>query len=109
MRYKLYLDDIRVPVHVGSGFKDTPGWLMARTYDEAVNLVQLHGCPIYISFDHDLGDENAKTGYDFAKWLVDQDLDNNIIPTEFEFNVHSANPVGAANITNLLDAYLKTR
>jgi len=105
----LYLDDIRVPVHVGSGFKDTPGWLMARTYDEAVNLVQLHGCPIYISFDHDLGDENAKTGYDFAKWLVDQDLDNNIIPTEFEFNVHSANPVGAANITNLLDAYLKTR
>ncbi len=109
MRYKLYLDDIRVPAHVGSGLKNTPGWLMARTYDEAVNTVKQHGCPVYISFDHDLGDENAKTGYDFAKWLVEQDLTYNIIPAEFEFNVHSANPVGAANITNLLDAYLKTR
>ena len=109
MRYKLYLDDIRVPVHVGSGLKNTPGWLLARTYDEAVSMVKHHGCPVYISFDHDLGDENAKTGYDFAKWLVDQDLTYNIIPSDFEFNVHSANPVGAANITNLLDAYLKTR
>ena len=109
MRYKLYLDDIRVPAHVGSGFKNTTGWLLARTYDEAVSIVMDKGCPVYISFDHDLGDENAKTGYDFAKWLVEQDLDHGILPDNFDFNVHSANPVGAANITGLLDSYLKTR
>jgi hypothetical protein len=109
VRYKLYLDDIRVPAHVGSGLKNTPGWLLARTYDEAVNIVIDKGCPVYISFDHHLGDATAKTGYDFAKWLVDQDLAYNIIPVDFEFNVHSSDPVGTANIINLLDAYLKTR
>ena len=45
----------------------------------------------------------------FAKWIVDQDLTYNIIPADFEFNVHSANPVGTANIINLLDSYLNTR
>ena len=109
MRYKMYLDDVRAPAHFGSGLKNTPGWLMARSYDEAIDMVERFGAPVYISFDHDLGDANVKTGYDFAKWLIEQDLDNNILPADFDFNVHSANPVGAANITNLLEPYLKTR
>jgi hypothetical protein len=103
MLYKLYLDDIRCPGHVGSG------WLIARSYEEAIEIVKQNECPFYVSFDHDLGDANAKTGYDFAKWLVEQDLDHGILPDNFDFNVHSANPVGAANITGLLDSYLKTR
>jgi hypothetical protein len=77
-----------------------------RSYDEAVAWVEKNGMPDYISFDHDLG-EDSHTGYDFAKWLIDQDEQRtHRFPTGFMFNVHSANPVGAANIRNLFSGYI---
>lgn len=103
---KLYLDDVR----------DLPdeSFDLARSYDEAVNYVKQHGIPTFISFDHDLGvDENEKllpTGFDFAKWLVEMDMDNIYkFPENFSFHVHSANPVGKANIEGYLNNYLKSR
>lgn len=99
----LFLDDERSP--------KTPGaWQIARSFDEAVSLLSYYGCFSYISFDHDLGD-GVPTGHDLAKWLVDKDLDagGKFIPTDFGFNVHSANPVGRANIEALLSSYLKHR
>jgi hypothetical protein len=97
----LYLDDIRVP-------KDGKPWTIARTVEEAKSLVRSQGCPSFISFDHDI-DETA-SGYDFAKWLVDQDLDGVInIPLDFDFFVHSANPVGAKNIEGILRKYLEVK
>ena len=103
---KLYLDDVR----------DLPdeSFDLARSYDEAVNYVKQHGIPTFISFDHDLGvDENEKllpTGFDFAKWLVEMDMDNIYkFPENFSFNVHSANPVGKANIEGYLNNYLNFR
>jgi hypothetical protein len=102
MTYKLYLDDIRTPT--------TPGpWIVARSFIEATEYVLKHGYPLYVSFDHDLGDKTAYTGYDFAKWLVNYDMDYHGMPADFEFNVHSANPVGAANITGLLTKYIAMR
>ena len=99
MTYKLYLDDIRIPT--------TPGpWVVVRSFPEATQYVLKHGFPIYVSFDHDLGDETVYTGYDFAKWLINLDMDNGSMPDSFAFNVHSANPVGAANINGLLGAYM---
>lgn len=94
--YRLFLDDIR----------DAPGgdWVIARNAEEAKSIVQQKGFPSFISFDHDLGLEES--GYDFAKWLVDYDMDNNVVPEDFSFNVHSANPVGATNIKSLLDNYI---
>lgn len=98
---KVYLDDLRNPKH--------QGWTVVRSYDEAVALCEKHGCPATWSFDHDLGN-NAPTGYDFVKWLIDTDLDNpGFIPDTFSFNVHSANPVGAVNISNALSRYLSWR
>ena len=97
MTYKLFLDDERFPVD--------DSWVIVRSYDEAVSYVKEHGMPSFISWDHDLGDKSL-TGHDFAKWLVDYDLDNDLITKDFSFYVHSANPVGAANIKNLLDSYL---
>jgi hypothetical protein len=50
-----------------------------------------------------------------VKFLIEEDLDmneaynTNFIPSNFEFNVHSANPVGAANIEGYLNSYLNTR
>jgi hypothetical protein len=98
MTYKLYLDDLRTP--------QSAGWVVVRSYDEAVTYVQTHGFPQAVSFDHDLGDA-VPTGMDFARWLVEQDLDSNSMPDSFEFNVHSANPVGRDNINGLLTNYIK--
>ena len=101
MTYKLYLDDIRNPK--GEGF------VVVRSFNEAVNYVNQHGYPNYVSFDHDLGESDAKTGYDFAKWLVSVDLVNNSMPDDFDFNVHSANPVGAQNIIEYFKSYLSLK
>ncbi|MEA3290298.1 MAG: cyclic-phosphate processing receiver domain-containing protein [Campylobacterota bacterium] len=100
---RLYLDDIREP-------KDD-SFIIVRNYDEAIEFIKQNGIPPYISFDHDLGcDKNGdvlKSGYDFAKWLVDMDIDGiHSFPDDFKFNVHSANPIGRNNIEAILHNYL---
>jgi hypothetical protein len=101
MTHKLYLDDIRNPKN--SDFS------IVRSFEDAVNHVIQHGFPNYVSFDHDLGEGDSRTGYDFAKWLVEYDLNHNAMPKDFDYNVHSANPVGAENIRHLLDCYLRNK
>ena len=98
----LYIDDERVP-------KTNRNWEVVRNAAEARKYMNENGCPSYISFDHDLGD--FETGYDIAKWIVEKDMerDGKFIPENFEFNVHSANPVGAANIEKYLINYLTFR
>jgi hypothetical protein len=96
--YKLYLDDIRTPR--GSD------WVIVRSFEEFTRTILEKGPPEMISFDHDLGwdpteDKELPNGYDCAKWIVE----NNILIKDFF--VHSANPVGAENITRLLDNYKK--
>lgn len=89
---KLYLDDIRaVPT----------GYFLVTSYDEFVSFLKEHGLPIFISFDHDLGEE--KTGYDCAKFLVEYCLDH--VETLPDYKVHSQNPVGKENIEKLLENF----
>lgn len=96
----LYLDDLRNP-------PVDQFWIIVRSFDKAVSHVLQHGVPNFISFDHDLGN-NVPSGFDFAKWLVNNHLDGNIhIPNDFAFNVHSANPPGKANIEGLLTPFIK--
>jgi len=115
---KLYLDDIRVPT---TTYKDTLNcqWLIAKSYEEFVQIIEKHGVPEFISFDHDLSFEHypvngvvdrrdipyeeytEKTGLHCAKWLVERCMDKNLkVP---EFRVHSMNPVGRVNIQSYLD------
>lgn len=126
---KLFLDDERKPsdvtwIDIGSG-----PWEIVRSYDEAVAWVQQNGFPDVISFDHDLGYEKfdtnengiivvtdsrpAPSGFDFAKWLIEYDMDLSPgfdgFPEDFKFTVHSMNPVGAKNIRGLLDSYFAQR
>ena len=92
---KLYLDDIRtVPT----------GYFLVTSYDEFVSFLKEHGLPIFISFDHDLGE--GKTGYDCAKYLVEYCLDH--FKTLPDYKVHSQNPVGKENIEKLLENFKKT-
>ena len=133
MNYKLFLDDIRYPHMIYSDkhstlkkivryvkswcsksgitrslnnkSKENDEWMIARTFEEAVTICEANGCPDFISFDHDLG--IGPSGYDFANWIVEQDLDNpGFISKDFKFNVHSSNPPGAENILKYLERYL---
>jgi hypothetical protein len=97
----MFLDDIREP----KGKFD----VVLRSSDEAIEYMVRNGCPNFISFDHDLGGND--TAMNVVKFMVDMDMDSdaNFMPCTFNFNVHSANPVGAANIKGYLDSYLKHR
>lgn len=123
---KLFLDDIRspkdaiglVPSHMNQ-FYWANDWDVVRSHNEFVDWIVTNGVPDFVSFDHDLADEHydefmnlrdrsfegyvpmEKTGYESAKWLVDHCLDKGVgLP---EYQVHSANPVGKANIQGYLE------
>lgn len=112
--YKLFLDDLRSP--------PDGTWVVARSHEAAVEYVNEYGYPLVISFDHDLGmkatytsgaivvyeEVEAATGMSLAKWLVERDLDSPWMASSgFRYIVHSANPVGAANIRGLFEHYSK--
>jgi hypothetical protein len=116
-KMRLYLDDVRTP-------KDTD-WEVVRSYDEFVAHIRLHGLENYelMSLDHDLGDTamseyynnvhpnytldysniKEKTGMDCAKFLVAESMTKGIpLPAIY---VHSANPIGSANIMGYINNY----
>lgn len=130
---KIYLDDVRTPIQ--------GDWVIVRNYDEFVKKVREIGLKNIdlISLDHDLGDtamveyyENVspnfkldynnikeKTGYDVAKWLVNNFYyeneerinmsRNEKKRTKFTFPliyVHSANPIGSGNIMGYVNNFL---
>jgi len=106
MAWKLWLDDVR-PL---ADEMHQDGWIHAHTAGEAEFFIVMLGAPEFVSFDHDLGEGN-RTGMDFAKYLVEEDIRENgmFLPEDFDFIVHSANPVGAMNISTYLLQYLKVK
>ena len=115
----LFIDDERMPrdvtwVLIGGVGSWGADWQIVRSLEEGKAWVLANGFPDVISFDHDLGEahygqdySDGKTGYDFAKWLVEHDMDTNTMPANFKFTVHSKNPTGSANIQSLLDNYIR--
>lgn len=105
----LFLDDERDPSDVTwvPGFDHTLDWEVVRSFDEACAFVKTVGVPDVVSFDHDLG--LGKTGLDFAKWLIEYDLDYAVLKPGFAFTVHSMNPVGRENIRALVQSYICVR
>lgn len=95
MCYNLFIDDERIAERL----YPTKDMVTVRSYAEGVEYVTKHGLPEFVSFDHDLGmvDGTEETGYTFAKFLIEYMMTHNI-NTPFKYNVHSANPVGSANI-----------
>jgi hypothetical protein len=115
----LYLDDVRVP---------TEGdWQVVRSYDEFISHINLNGLENYelISLDHDLGEGamveyytnvkpnyeldynriTEKTGMDCARFLVAEAMNKKIpLPTVY---VHSANPIGSANMMGYINNYFR--
>ena len=114
---RLYLDDVRIPTE--------EGWSVVKDYDEFVAHIRMYGLESYevISLDHDLGDTAMneyynnvrdnykidynniieKTGLDCAKFLVAESMTKGIpLP---QIYVHSANPIGSANIMGYINNY----
>lgn len=91
---KLYLDDLR----------DTPEGFNLRAYTakEAIDMLEKGNISL-ISFDHDLGPEEAGTGYEVAKWIEEKAYTdpNFAVP---DWKIHSANPVGVKNIERAMNS-----
>lgn len=104
IHYDMYIDDLRIPPADSDRH-----FHLVRSSGQAIAYVELHGCPEFVSFDHDLGGED--TSMVFIKWLIEKDLDmkGEFIPEDFHYQIHSANPVGSANIQGLLNNYLNLR
>jgi hypothetical protein len=112
MTYMLFVDDERDPINVTWGsFNDqllyrNGEWIIARNWLDVLEIVVSLGFPSMISFDHDLG-ENEPTGYEIAKKLCNMIMDGIPLPENFEYRVHSKNPVGAQNIHSYMTNFLK--
>ena len=100
----IFLDDERTYeinplVSLRRFLKEEPGSTVVyvcRNADECINVIQ-NLSDFYIDFDHDLG--NGKSGYDVAKYIVENQL-----PCK-GYRIHSMNPVGKQNIDQLLHRY----
>ena len=113
--YRLFVDDERDPAFleflIRQGSRDiTPDgpWVIARTQQEAEQIIAVRGLPEMISFDHDYGPPEAGNGHDLAEWLVEQALDGSLDLRALKYQVHSRNPVGQVNIRGVLDSYLNS-
>jgi len=75
------------------------------TVEGAQDYIESHGCPEFISFDNYLMRELE--GIDLAKWLVEKDMnDPSFLPKDFNFFVHSQNPIAKERIYSYLGQYL---
>lgn len=88
---KLYLDDVR----------PTPEDFELRAYTatEAIDLL-LQGGVTFISFDHDLGEDDNGTGYDVAEWIEERAYFAEM--PRLDWTIHSANPVGRKRIEDAM-------
>lgn len=99
----LWVDDVRpLPDDLAEA-----GWCCAPTFHEAILKLELMEFQS-VSLDHDLGSyygNKEMTGYDIVMWLVEREQQSKYVPPDIR--IHSANPVGVANMQAMIDRYLK--
>lgn len=110
--YNLFIDDERDPLNVTWGTPEEQtmylqeDWVIARNWYEVLEILISMGFPRRISFDHDLGD-GTHDGYQISKNIARLVMDANYeIPSDFEYFVHSKNPVGKQNIEYFMNNFL---
>lgn len=94
--YRLFLDDERHPV-------DEERYVIARSSNEAVQLLLERGLPIEICFDHDLGDDDTAMIYVYTMCAYMQDRGLRF-PAGFSYSIHSQNPVGRERIASFMES-----
>jgi hypothetical protein len=93
MTWNLWLDDERPCPH--------EDWLIAKSTEEAKQIVLKNGPPVRMSLDHDLGGDD--TSMLFVRWLSHGYF--NQMPL---WRVHSANPVGKANLESYMGSWARS-
>ena len=98
MIYNIWIDDMRPApskdnLVVFKNAEDAIKWF--EKADEILNSDIFH-----FWLDHDLG--SRKSGYDFAKWFIEWNMETKI---PMSFHLLTANPVGAFNIRQLFTHY----
>jgi len=94
----LFLDDERLPP------RDDKNWKVFRKVGEMLEFILANPRKVAgISFDHDLGSGNA-TGYDAAKAIHAFIYMRVWNPERLDLRVHSANPVGAARMQQVIQS-----
>lgn len=99
MSYNLFIDPTKEPQ------RDGKKWQTARSTTAAAAIMKQLGAPKNLSFNYDLG-KNEPYGADIARWLVQLDLNHNILASDIEYTVHGGSVVDATNIKNILRNYL---
>lgn len=100
----MFIDDERFP---GKGVPDSV--VIVRSSEEAISFcIAVKSLPKNIMFDHDLGGND--TSMRFIRWMTDQLLEEPPLfklRKDFEYSVHSQNPVGAKNIKSIMDLLIQ--
>lgn len=112
--YSLFLDDYRFPNWVNWVQFPPSHWIIARHYYDFVEIINKHGLPKFVTFDHDLdlhglnmGELPYKTGVDCAQWLIDYCEANSLLFPNCA--IHSTNQICGPRIYNLILKYLKEK
>lgn len=111
MKYKLFLDDKRHPRHTEEYqyfdkefFEDIK---IARTYDEAVNMMNECGIPYVLMLDYDLG-EDIHTGLNVVNYFIAMVRQNPFaLDPDFEYFTHTDSRAGAVLMKEVLDDFLR--
>ena len=122
--YNLFLDDIRKPSDVTWVDLPMKTYIVVKNYRGFRETILNHGMPDFVSYDHDLSSEHyenyhkineqggleidynqfdEKTGYDCAKFLVNEC--NKLGIKHPPYAVHSMNPIGKQNIISYVESY----
>jgi hypothetical protein len=102
MMWKLWLDDQLDDPDAPA--RHTPaGYIGAKSSEKARELVIKHGVPGFMNLDHDLGENDR--AMDFLHWLALEFATEGPVP---DFAIHSANPIGSANITSFMYSWKRS-
>ena len=88
---RIYLDDER---QTPEGF-DKRVYTASEAIDAIERAAENCGGVDLLSLDHDLGNDDDGTGYTVITWIEEQAHNGDWHKVPRAFNVHSANPVGA--------------
>jgi hypothetical protein len=109
-QWTLFLDDERSPddVKLQSLKLGTGSIRIARSTQEAQQLVETHGLPTAVSLDFDLGGDD--TAFKFLWWWVNGHMDDKWDLAQIEsIQVHSANPEGAKKLISLWENFCRVK
>jgi hypothetical protein len=113
--WHLFLDDEREVTDVFDKFGkrlNPDDWTVARSTEEAKQLVSGLGLPESMALDHDLGISGMvmDTTMVFLRWLAYDYFDpTNKQHTIPSWRVHSGNPVGAENIIAFMTSWERSQ